>query len=194
MPKSKHRDRGGAGRRITNRYGSYAGDTSPDIQRDQFKQSRFSYITLYSAICASGCASYLWTALILQLVQQLGRRLLAISLRVVPRPAPEILASLLEGALGLPPELGVRARRVGREVEDVAVAAGRHLVGEIAANGSREGANHVVDSAALTGAKVPGTDAGVICAQVVEGLQVAVGKVEDVDVVANRGSVVRVII
>lgn len=157
-------------------------------------RSRFSYITLYSAICASGCSSHLWTALFLQLVQQLGRRLLAISLRVVPRPAPQILASLLESTLGLPPELSVRASRVGGEVEDVTFAAGSDLVGEIAANGSREGANHMVDGAALTGAKVPGADTGVIGAQVVEGLQVAIGKVEDVDVVANGGSVVRVVI
>lgn len=132
--------------------------------------------------------------LLLQLVQQLGRRLLAVSLRVVPRPAPKILASLLEGALGLPAELGVCSGRVGREVEDVAVAARSNLVGELAADGSREGADHLVDGATLAGAQVPGADAGVVCAQVVEGLQVAVGKVEDVDVVANRGSVAGVVV
>lgn len=44
--------------------------------------------------------------------------------------------------------------------------------------------------AAFAGAEVPGAHARVVCAQVVEGFEVAVGEVEDVDVVADGGAVV----
>lgn len=114
---------------------------------------------------------------------------MAVPLGVVPRPAPEVLAGLLEGALGLPAELGVGARGVGRQVEHVSGAAGGHLVGEVAADGGGEGTDHLVDGAALAGSQVPGADTGVVGAQVVEGLQVAVGKIQDVDVVTDGGAV-----
>lgn len=129
--------------------------------------------------------------LLLQLSQQLRRRLLTVALGVVLGPEPEILAGLLEGVRGLPAELGIGAGRVGSQVEDVTGTAGGNLVGEVAADGGREGLDHLVDGAALAGTQVPGTDAGVVLAQVVQGLQVAVCQVEDVDVVADGGAVVR---
>lgn len=139
-------------------------------------------------------ASYLFINLFLQVSQQLGRRLLTISLRVVPGPEPEILASLLECMLGLPAEFGVGAGRVRSEVEDIASATRSNLVSELAADGGREGIDHLVDGAALAGTQVPGTHTGVVSAQVVEGFQVALGQVEDVDVVADSGSVAGVVV
>lgn len=114
-----------------------------------------------------------------------------VALRVVTGPQPEVLAGLLEGALGLPAQLGVGARGVGRQVEDVTGAAGSHLVGQVAADGGGEGLDHLVDGAALAGTQVPGADTGVVVAEIVEGLQVAVGQVQDVDVVTDGGAVVR---
>lgn len=127
---------------------------------------------------------------LLQLLHQLGRRLLVVALRVVARPAPEILARLLEGALRLPAELLLGAGRVGGQIQDVAGAAGRDLVREIAAHRGGERADHLVDGAALAGTEVPGAHAGAVLEQVVEGLEVAVREVQDVDVVADGGAVV----
>jgi hypothetical protein len=129
--------------------------------------------------------------LFLQLIQQLSRRLLPVSLRVVLGPQPQILASLLEGALGLPAELLVGTGRVGSQIENVTGAAGSDLVGQVAADGLGKGADHLVDGAAAACAEVPGADAGVVGAEVVEGFEVAVCKVEDVDVVTDGGAVVR---
>lgn len=132
--------------------------------------------------------------LLLQLSQQLRRWLLTVALGVVLSPAPEILAGLLEGMLGGPAELGVGAGGVGSQVQDVTSAARGDFVGEVAADGSGEGLDHLVDGAALAGAQVPGAHAGVVLAQVVQGLEVAVCQVEDVDVVADGGAVVRLVV
>lgn len=84
--------------------------------------------------------------------------------------------------------------RVGSQVQDVTGTAGSNLVGEVAADSGGESIDHLVDGAALAGTQVPGTDTGVVGAEVVEGLEVAVGKVEDVDVVTDGGSVARLVV
>ena len=71
---------------------------------------------------------------------------------------------------------------------------GGNLVGKFAAGGGGEGVDHLVHGAALSGAQVPGADTGVVGTEVVEGLEVAVGKVQDVDVVTDGGSVVGVVV
>ena len=91
--------------------------------------------------------------------------------------------------LRLPAQLLVRARRVGRQVQHVALPALDDLVGQVAADGVREGLDHVVDGGALAGAQVPGAHAWVVRAEVVEGDEVAAREVEDVDVVADGGAV-----
>jgi hypothetical protein len=130
----------------------------------------------------------------LELLNELLGRLLPVALGVVLGPAPEVLARILKRALGTPAELGVGASSVGGEVEDVACTTGSDFVGEVAADGGREGLDHLVDGAALAGAQVPGADAGVLLAEVVEGGEVAVGEVEDVDVVADGGAVLGVVV
>lgn len=130
----------------------------------------------------------------LKLVDELLRRLLPVALRVVLCPAPQILASILKSVLSTPAELGVGAGGVGGEVEDVACAARSDFVRKVAADGGGEGLDHLVDGAALAGAQVPGADTGVVLAEVVEGCEVAVGEVEDVDVVADGGTVLGVVV
>lgn len=115
-------------------------------------------------------------------------------MRVVLGPAPQVLAGILESELGTPAELGVGAGGVGGKVEDVACTARSDLVGQVAADGGGEGLDHLVDGAALAGAKVPGADTGVLLAEVVERCEVAVGEVEDVDVVADGGAVLGVVV
>jgi hypothetical protein len=115
---------------------------------------------------------------------------LAVALGVVLGPAPEVLASLLESALSLPAKLGVGAGWVSGEVKNVTSTAGSNLVGQITANGGGEGTDHLVDSAALAGTQVPGTDTGVVGAEVVESLQVTISEVKDVDVVTDGSAVV----
>lgn len=117
-----------------------------------------------------------------------------VSLGVVLSPEPEILAGLLEGTLGLPAKLLVGTSRVGGEVENVAGTARGDFVGEVAADGLGEGTDHLVDSAATAGTKIPGAHTGVVGAEVVEGLEVAVCEVKNVNVVADSGSVVRSVV
>jgi hypothetical protein len=128
--------------------------------------------------------------LLLKRSKQLSRRLLAITLRIVLSPQPKIITSLLERALSLPAKLCVRASRVSSEVKDITSATGRNLVGLVLSDGSGECADHLVDGAALSGSEVPGAHAGVVGAQVVEGFEVAVGEIQNVDVVADGGTVV----
>jgi hypothetical protein len=64
------------------------------------------------------------------------------------------------------------------------------LIREIAADGFAEGLDHFKDSGATAGAEVPGAHTGVVGAQVVEGFEVALGEVEDVDIIADGGAVV----
>lgn len=123
--------------------------------------------------------------LFLQLRHQLRRRILPIPLRVILRPEPQIRARILQRPLRLPVEFLVGTRRVGGEVEHVAVATGRDFVGERLADGRGEGVDHLVDGAAAAGSQVPGAYARVLGAEVVEGFQVAVCEVEDVDVVSD---------
>jgi hypothetical protein len=59
------------------------------------------------------------------------RRFLAVPLGIILRPAPEVVARVFQRALGFPAELGIRARRVRGEVEDVAGAAGGDFVGDL---------------------------------------------------------------
>lgn len=93
--------------------------------------------------------------------------------------------------LGGPAQLGVRTGGVGSEVENVTGTTRGNLVGKVTADGGGESLDHLVDGAALAGTEVPGADTGVVLAQVVQSLQVAVRQVEDVDVVADGGAVVR---
>jgi hypothetical protein len=130
----------------------------------------------------------------LQLLNELFRGLLPVTLRVILSPAPEILASILKRALGTPAELGVGAGSIGSKVENITSTARSDLVGEVAADGGGEGLDHLVDCAAPAGAQVPGADAGVVLAEVVESREVAVRQVEDVDVVADSGAVFGVVV
>lgn len=131
------------------------------------------------------------TDLLLQLSQQLSRGLLTVALGVVLSPEPQVLAGVLESELGGPAELLVGASGVGRQVEDITSTARSNLVGKLAASGGREGADHLVDGAALAGTQVPGANTGVVGAEVVQGLQMAVSQVENVDVVTDGSAVVR---
>jgi hypothetical protein len=111
----------------------------------------------------------------LKLLHKFLGRLLPVALWVVLSPAPKILASILKRALGTPAELSVGASGVGSEVEDVTSTTRGDFVGQIAANGGGERLDHFVDSAALTSSQIPGADAGVILAEVVESCEVTVG-------------------
>ncbi len=121
---------------------------------------------------------------------ELGRGLLAVTLRVVADPAPQVLAGLFHGHLRLPLELGVGERGVGRQVKDIALATGDNFVGHLAADNLAKGLDHLKDGATAAGAQVPGLDAGLVLAEILEGSEMALGEVDNVDVVANGSSVV----
>lgn len=132
--------------------------------------------------------------LLLESSEELSRGLLAVTLGVVLGPEPKVLAGLLEGTLGGPAELGGSAVGVGSQVQNVTGTTGGNLVGEVTADSGGEGADHLVDGAALAGTQVPGTDTGVVGTKVVQGLQVTVSQVENVDVVTDGSAVVGVVV
>ena len=94
----------------------------------------------------------------------------------------------------MPAELLVSPAGVGSQVEDVPGTTRGHFVGEVPADGVLEGIDHLVHGAALPGTQVPGTDTGVVGAEVVEGLQVAIGQVQNVDVVTDGGTVAGIVV
>ena len=127
--------------------------------------------------------------ILLQLLQQLRWRALPIPLRIILRPPPQILTRVLQRPLRLPPQLLVRLFRVRRQVQHVPGPPSDDFIGQVSAYGGAEGFDHVKDGAAFACAEVPGSDAGMVIAEVVEGDEVALGEVEDVDVVADGGAV-----
>jgi hypothetical protein len=110
----------------------------------------------------------------LELLNELLRGVLPVTLRVVLGPAPKILASIFKRALGTPAELGVGAGGVGGKVENVTGAARSDFVGKVAADSGGEGLDHLVDGAAPAGTQVPGADTRVVLAEVVESREVAI--------------------
>lgn len=80
---------------------------------------------------------------------------------------------------------------VGSEIKDVTSATGGNFVGLVLSDGVGEGTDHLVDGAALASAQIPGADTRVVGAEVFQGLDVAVRKIQDVDVIADGGAVVR---
>ena len=64
-----------------------------------------------------------------------------------------------------------------------------NLVGEVTANNLAEGLDHLEHCATTTGAEVPGLDTRLVLAEIVERGKVTAGKIEDVDVVANRSAI-----
>ena len=63
------------------------------------------------------------------------------------------------------------------------------MVREIATHDGRERLNHFEDSGALSGTEVPGFDTGLVLAEVLECNFVALCEIENVDVIADCGSV-----
>lgn len=159
---------------------------------EAFRKRKFvSYIlALFQKIYINKPVSCQPVNLLLKLSKKLSRGLLAVTLGVILSPEPKVLTSLLESALGLPAQLGVSPSRVSSEVEHVTSTTRSNLVGLVLADGSGESTDHLVDCAALTGAQVPGAHTGVVGAQVVQSLEVAVCEIQNVDVVADGGTVV----
>ena len=128
-------------------------------------------------------------ALGLEGFEERGWWILLVPLGVVLHPPPKVGAGILQGELCLPLQLLVGQRWVGGKVEHVSESPVNDLVWQIAANDVAEGLDHLKDCASATGAQVPGLDAGLVLAEVVEGGQMATREVEDVNVVANGSAV-----
>lgn len=69
------------------------------------------------------------------------------------------------------------------------MAALRDLVRKITTHDGGEGLDHFEDSGALSGTEVPGFDTGLVLAEVLERDFVALGEIENVDIIADCGSV-----
>lgn len=102
---------------------------------------------------------------------------------------PQVLASVLERSFRLPPELLVRPSRVRRQIQNVAWSSTDHLEGQVPPDGRAERFDHVEHGAALSCAQVPGSHAGMMVAEVFQRDEVALGKVKNVDVVADGSAV-----
>lgn len=147
---------------------------------------------IYTSPCGKICNYKPSTSsLLLQCFDELLRWLLSVSLRVILRPPPQIVAGILERSLRLPAKLLVRACWVGRQIEDVSRSSTNDFVWKVPANRMTERLDHVVNRAALAGSQIPGPNSRVVASQMVQSNQVAFCKVENVDVVANGRSVFR---
>lgn len=127
-------------------------------------------------------------------LDQLGGGFLAVALGVVVHPAPEVLAGLLHGELRLPVKLLVGQAGVGSQVEHVTGATVNNLIGKVAADDGAEGLDDLEDGAAAAGSQVPGLDAGLVLAEVLKGSKVALGEIDDVDVVTDGSAVTRFVV
>lgn len=81
-------------------------------------------------------------------------------------------------------ESGVRG-----QIQDVTLATLRDLVREITAHDIGKGLYHFKYGGSLAGTEVPGFDAGLVLAEVLERDFVALGEIENVDVIADCGAV-----
>ena len=124
-------------------------------------------------------------------LDQFGRSILSVSLGVVLDPPPEIGAGVFHAELRLPLQLLVGTRGVRREVEDITSSPRYDLVRHITAHGGAEGLDDLEDGAAAAGTQIPLPHAGLVLSEVVECDQVALRKIENVDVVTDGGAVPR---
>jgi len=122
------------------------------------------------------------------------RRRLPISIRVVLRPLPQTLTFIRQRPRRFPAQLLLCPINLRRQVEHISCASLDDLVRKLAANGFVEGGDHLEDGGANAGAEVPGAHTGVDSAEVVEGCQVAGGQIFDVEVVADGGAVLGVVV
>lgn len=122
-------------------------------------------------------------------LDQSRRGILTISLRVIANPSPEILADILEGEFSLPAQLLIRAGGVRGQVQDIAGSLADDLVFQRVADDLAERVDHLEDGAAASGPQVPGSNAGLLLPEVVQSRQMALGEINDVDVVADRCAV-----
>lgn len=128
--------------------------------------------------------------ILLQLLQQLLWRTLPIPLRVILRPPPQILTRILQCSLSFPSQLLIGSLRIRRQIQHVSSPPPHNLIWQLFPHGSTERLDHVENGASLARPEVPGAHAGLVVAEVVEGDEVALCEVEDVDVVADGGAVV----
>lgn len=127
--------------------------------------------------------------LFLQRLEQLRRRVLAVSLGVVADPSPQVLTCILHLQLRLPVQLLVGQAGVGRQVEHITLPPVNNLVVEVSAHDRAERLDHLENGGSPSGAQVPGLHTGLVRPQVVERDKVALGKVAYVDVIADGGAV-----
>jgi hypothetical protein len=118
---------------------------------------------------------------------------ISITRGVAALPAPGVAAHVGEGVSGLPAEDVFRLGGVGVDGGEVARAARADHVGDGHAVDLGEGLDHVEHAVADAGAEVEDLAARVVIG-VVDGGEVAVGQVADVDVVAHAGAVGRVVV
>lgn len=130
----------------------------------------------------------------LQLVEQLLRRLLAITLRVVLGPLPQIDTRVLERLLRLPSKLVIGTLCLCCKVEHVTSTTPDNVVFELFATGGLESVNHIIHGRASAGAQVPRAHTGLLVANIVEGDQVTTRKVMDVQVVPDSGTVLGIVV
>ena len=127
--------------------------------------------------------------LLLERIQQFSGGILPIPLWIVANPFPKIRAGLFHGKFRLPVKDFVCQRRIGGEIEHVSLSSFDDLVREVTTNNGAERLDDLEHGATAPRAQVDGLDAGMLLAEVVEGDEVTLGEVENVDVVSDGGAV-----
>lgn len=124
-----------------------------------------------------------------RLVHKLFWCLLSVALRVVLSPSPKVAARIFERELGLPLKFLVGSGWVCCQVQNITGSTVDHLVWKIAPDSVRESLDHLEDGRASASTKIPCAHAGLVLAKVVERLEMALGEINDVNVVADCSTV-----
>lgn len=116
---------------------------------------------------------------------------MSVTLRVVGHPPPQILACILHRELCLPVQFLVGPIGVGSQIQNITLSSRNHVVRHVSTDNLAECIDNLEDGAATTGTQVPSLDARLLLAEVVQSSEVTLGKVNDVDVIANGCTVSR---
>jgi hypothetical protein len=114
---------------------------------------------------------------------------LSVALGVIGHPPPQILARILHSELCLPVQFLVCLGRVGSQIQNITLPSWNHLVGHISTDDLAEGVDNLEDGAATAGPQVPSLDARLLLAEIVQSSKVTFGQINNVDVIANGGTV-----
>lgn len=100
-----------------------------------------------------------------------------------------VFACIFKSEFGLPLQLLIGTSRVGRQIKHITRSPLHDIVLERVTNDLAESINHLKHGAAASGSQIPGPDARLLLAEVVQRSEMAFGEINYMDVVPDGSSV-----